>query len=60
VGIGEPGCVIRGEADGVVACFVGCEGESAVAGSFSIDDYVGRRHFLDDEIALDYFWVWRK
>lgn len=30
VGVGEPGGVVCGEADGVVACFVRCECESAV------------------------------
>lgn len=30
VGVGEPGGVVCGEAEGVVACFVGCECESAV------------------------------
>jgi hypothetical protein len=33
VGVGEPGGVVRGEADGVVACFVGGESEAAFGGA---------------------------
>jgi hypothetical protein len=34
VGVGKPGGVIRGEADGVIACFVRGECEAAFGGAF--------------------------
>jgi hypothetical protein len=34
VGVGEPGGVIRGEADGMIACFVGGKCEAAFGGAF--------------------------
>lgn len=48
VGLGaEPGGgVVRGEADGVVAGFVGGEGEAGVWGSAGLDDGVVGFHFL--------------
>jgi hypothetical protein len=40
VGVTEPGGVVGGEADGVVACLVGGEGESAVEGPDGADNDV--------------------
>ena len=40
VGVTEPGGVVCGETDGVVACFVGGEGEAAVEGPDGADDDV--------------------
>lgn len=36
VGAGKPGGVVGGEADGVVACFVGGECEATFCGSFCL------------------------
>lgn len=43
---GEPGGVVRAEADGVVACVVGGEGEPAFGGPFGFDDYFAGFDFL--------------
>ena len=46
VGVAEPRGVVGRETDGVVACFVGCESESAVQRSDCLYDNVSRGFFL--------------
>jgi len=47
MGTGEPGGIVCGEADGVIACFVRGKCEAAFRGAFCFCDYVARLYFFD-------------